>query len=527
MVRELNFKAVLALHNQQPLKKANDMFDKKTMISKEDVSSGNVIRLAEHIKDNWPSSTKISLEEAKEVLASSLGHDNYEGLISSATDIPSKSVPDSITAYYNISKKYKNLISELGISPKDIYNGCNTELAEIIGKWPYDTLGRWGSDKSSCCLDGVDLSIIDEYFDEIFINNDKNHYPMLTTVESTNSVANIISSFHKNISHADLENKKIGDLIDGEIAEALVNDCAPKVIQKLLEINTSEIMKASGIGSRELQKLPESELSFPMLYAHLRSRAATLLGQDALSVFTIKKRQDGFYFEPMFRAFQDSHREILENCGIEFIFNCHSDQISNETFKSYTWDGHLQDINGNLLCYAFGTYFAGPATKNSSGFALIDAADETNDSDVAIIDSVLDILQMQVEEEYGEDIEKGDLNLRTIFASGNLVTIIAVERNSSADKGLGITLIDKCLSKLKARYKRNMHVAALIYPFQYKDDSLMLESLSDEFHNDFEKIGSHFMNISYHPNVECVFLTKEEPRTGFGAMVPYYIHALN
>lgn len=502
-------------------------------LSTNDFTSGRFAEVAEFIRVNWPYENRPSDNEALEILSKSLGYKGYVEAQANATDVPAH----RFTSTYEVIRNF----CELGLVPKEdrekksltgldfiaeAFCG-NLFRSKFVETWPLKRLGRWNIEAAPCEFDHDLLKSFEDTFERIFTEA----APRLNGSGSGRrkgapTAVSVIAGLNPDLTAHELEARSIGELIDPDTAEALLLDAMPMLLSEILcvtDSQASELVHSTGMSMDDIWALPRNEAGFPSLYAHMRTRLKPILDRKAIDLFLHPREGNGFY---PFGGDENSGTRVVEKNVEEgrFSFFLDRDEIESEVFRTYTWGGELKGSCGRLIAQVAGTYIAGPARRDTSAFDLISALDEMGGNDVEIIDSVLEVLSQEIFEEDGEEIAKGDLNARLLFESGNIVTIWHWERHAESERGAGAVLLAYCIDELKRKFKRDMHIAAIIKPYQYRNESGLLASLREQRMLDIKKISKAIIDVAHRGNVVQVILStrKGEEMTSADATFSEY-----
>ncbi len=483
-------------------------------LSVDDFSSGRFNEVAEFIRENWPFANSPSENESLEILAKSLGYQDYGDARSKATNLPEP----NFSLYINIAEKF----GRLGLAPKDEKNtesmtgleliaaafSGDTFGAKFVETWPVKLLGRWNYDGKPCAFDHEILDEAGKYFDRLLTHTAPMVIDLNGRKKSTHTAASLISGLYPSLTLNDLEARSVGEFIDSEAAEALLQDVMPILLGEVLcvsEGQANKIVHATGMSMADIWALPRTEAGFPNLYDHMRARLPAILERKAADLFIAPRQQNGFYRlgDGAFDRQPMTAKKVDEG---SFCFSVERDEIECPIFKTYTWTGQLREPCGRVISQISGTYIAGPARQDIASFDLISALDEMGDFNVDIVDFVLDTLQEEVLEESGVRIPKGDLNANMLFEDGNLITILRWERHADSKPGIGASLLSYCIGELKRKFKRDIHIAGSVQPYQYYRGAEMLPSVREQRFDDIDKISRTIIRVAELGNVVRVFL---------------------
>ena len=506
------------------------MFDRKTPISVSDIESGRFGKLAEFVRENWPFDAVPSEEIALEIVAKSLGYRNYAEALGSASPV---AVP-SLAGKHSIRWNFEALgfapqarVEHKGYGYEDIAGllGQEDAVRDFVNSWPIELVSRWGYESGKCIFSADLLKDFEGEASRLWRNNLKSSDGFQTSTESNKSAAAIVATMIKGRSVSEISGLAISDILDDDLAEALFLDFMPVLLREILIVNAASarrLVESSGLSIQDIWRTPKTEVGFPNLYAYMRGYIKeNLLSAGVMSLFTQAKRSDGFYSHPGEFPSEELGLTFSVDRGV-IRLNIERDELEDNTFRTYTWFSQLQSSGGEILAKAMGTYVSGPANKDASGFQLISALDEMCDIDVDIADLVLTALQKTFLEDDGEFVEKGAINTRVLFAHGNLVTLVRWERSELSNKGDGLILLHGCLDAMKKKFRRDMHVAALVNPAQYLEDASLVENLEAQRVVDIGKIAQHLSSLVYsHKNVVSVFAGGSKPADGLSTFAEY------
>lgn len=505
------------------------MFNRIIPLSNTDISSGRFEQLALFVATNWPFKNRPSKEDAIEIVSKSLG---YRSFAEAKSKVSIKAQP-CLMIHHNVTQNF----SALGYAPKkqkptDI--GSLDDLAEMFGHdkassdfvdtWPLELISRWNIDNTGCQFSQKMLSGFESKIDPIWRNNIKSTNGFVTVTENSKSAASLVATLCKGLSFDALQNKTISDIIDDEMAEALFQDVMPTFLREIFtlsEESARRLVKDTGLSITDLRELPRNDLGFPNLYRHMRQYVSkNLLPMRVMSLYTTERGDDGFY---------TPHGEVNPGQAIiernveegKFIFCIERDELETNIFRTYTWFSQLQNDNGIVLAQAMGTYVSGPARENVPGFELISALDEMCDIDVEIADVVLSELQQEILEEDDELVDKGSINTRLIFHSGNLITLVGWERSENSLPGTGVALLGYCIDAMKRKYRRNIHIAAIIDPTQYLPDASLVPAIEDRRLKDIDKINRTLNRLRAHENVLNIYTRGRIEEDGLSVFTRY------
>ncbi|MBD8088507.1 hypothetical protein IFT48_00685 [Pseudomonas fluorescens] len=506
---------------------------KNLPLSTSDFTSGRFDCLCNFVKENWVYDKKISFEDSRENVAITLGYLNYAEAIESATEaFPECFLDDGGYLMWDPTSNLSKVI--FGESARTIdslehaldLSDKNKVAFEFFKSWPNHLVSRWKYGSTNCLLSEKVLAEIEDSFDSYWCNNSLQHYNFQTLEKSTASAATIAASMGGWVTIEQIRNSEIKDFLDPEIIDNLFQDALIQTIEYILGQSWTEVLKSfkgTGFSPNDANELSRNEKGFPNLSSHMRNFLNTvILPRKALSLFTYERGDNGFYRNT--RAINPSKtpaKDYYKLGGHNFVFQSFSDDCEPSSFRSHSWTGQIQSDSGDIIAYAQGSYISGPAKKPSSGGELISAADSVGDQDVDILDYVLVQLQNEIMSEYGEHIDKQDINMERLFCDGNIVTLAIFERNPASTPGLGMELVSECLSRLKSKYKRNFHVASTINPLQYLRDSTLSGAVTDERISDSLKIQERLNSLRSHPNVKNLFFNIYDFKIGIKTAFKY------
>lgn len=505
------------------------MFYSQIALSTDDIESGRFDQVATFIRENWPFAGKPSQVEALNILAQSLGYKDYAEAEGSASEVVVPGMCDTYTISTNFSK-LNHAPKKLPDDEPDhlkrlsILFGVNTNASDFVKSWPIELINRWNFEGKGCILTNEILKETQEVFEQAWCNRSISSNSFLTRIAGSPSASMLFTRLCPEISVTDIHDIQIGEVLDKELAETILQDIMPIVFDSLLSVSHGDVENlalATKMSLSDLRNLPRDEHGFPNLYQHLRAFLNNdILNRSASSLFLRERNGVGMYSSPY--PLQDYPGvEKIEVGGDIFYFHSHRDFIESEDFRTYTWNGQLRSDSGDILASASGSYIAGSSANEVSGFELISAVDETNDLDVRIIDVVLTYLQEMILDIHGKEVDKSIINTQLIFQDGNLVTLAHWERAGSAQKGSGIKLLELCLARLKRKYKRNIHIASLIQPSQYLDDARIVKSLDEQFGKDCKKITQCLMSLKRNPTVVGIYACPDELKEGISTFTEY------
>lgn len=507
------------------------MFDRKTPLSVSDFESGRFSQLACFVRTNWPFGPAPSEELTLEIVARSLGYQDYPDALHSASSVAVSSFAGKDTIRRNFEALGYAPVARAELSAKSIFEsyaglfGRGRAEEDFVDKWPVELVSRWGYESGECNFSIDLLQDFEKIAARLWRNNLKASNGFATFTTNNRSAAAIVAAMVKGRSLPDISGQIISDILDEELAEALFLDVMPALLREILTVNEKSarrLVESSGLGMQDLWRTPKTEAGFPNLYDHMRRYIkGNLLSASVMSLFTQERGSNNFYSHPGSFPSLDLGVAWSVDRGV-IRFNVERDDLEENTFRTYTWFAQLLSTSGEILAAAMGTYISGPAKKDVAAFELISALDEMCDIDVEIADLVLSTLQKTFLEEDGEFVEKGSINTRVLFAEGNLVTIARWERSGISNKGDGLVLLYGCLDALKKKFRRDMHVAALIDPYQYLEDASLVDALEAQRVADIAKIARHLSSVvNSHNNVVSVFAGGKKPADGLSTFTEY------
>ena len=483
-------------------------------LSIDDFTSGRFNQVAQFIRENWPYGNRPSGNETLEILAKSLGYHDYSEAMSSATSVP----PPMFTLFHNISENF----GRLGLAPKDEHRSDSvTSLdriaiafrgdtfgAKFVETWPVSLVGRWNFDGKPCTFDNELLARAENCFVQYLTRTTPMGMAPNGRRKNTHSTAFLVAGLYQNLTLNELSAKSIGDLIDAEAAEALLQDVMPIVLGEILCVNidqANKIIHTTGMSMADVWALPRSEAGFPNLYARMRACMPAILERKAVELYIAPRKKNGYYLFSEGESYQQPDMATQVDEG-SFSFSVQRDEIESPLFKTYSWLGQLKEPCGRVVAQIDGTYIAGLARQDLPAFDLISALDEMGDANVEVVDFVLERLQEEEFQDMRVGIPRGDLNTNLIFDDANLVTILRWERHEDSKPGIGASLLRYCLGELKRKYKRNMHIACSVQPYQYYRGAEMLASVREQRDQDIDKICKSITRVAERCNVVRVFL---------------------
>jgi hypothetical protein len=490
----------------------------KLPLSTSDFISGRFDQLCKYVQENWRYNKAISFEDAKNKVAITLGYLDYMDAINSATNVFPKNMLAGNNHFFldpigNLAKIiYGDKIgTSKSFDDAMLLVNRNKEVTAFYRSWPNHLISRWKFEETICNLSDATLSDLEHAFDSYWCNNSVKQYTFGTLPGRSTSAATITAAMDSWISIDKINNSTIMELIDPEISEKLFQDAMSETLRNVFEESWASlcfIFSELGFSPEDARALQKNESGFPNLYSHMRVFLdKVILARKAISLFTYPRNKSGFFCEPHKLSTEDvsakDHYPLDQNY---FVFSSYSDHCEPSSFRSHSWEGQIQNDSGEVLAFAKGSYFSGPAKKESGGGELISAADSVGDQDLETIDFVLSNLQQEIFEQFGESVEKQYINMLRLFCDGNLITIAICERSQTTSPGIGTDLISECLTRLKVKYKRNFHVASMINPLQYRRDSSLSMAITDQRVKDSIKIINKLNHLSQHPNVLNMYL---------------------
>lgn len=501
------------------------MFGKQSALSSDDIKSGRFALLANFVMTNWPFDNKPSAAQSLEIVSKSLGYKSYAEAVSLATDSARPGFLQAFQIERNLQAQLPTKINETSFFDQ-LFSGEESPLTKFVKDWPLELINRWNYQARPCILPEQNIANALKALDKVWSNTVIRNNGFATNIESGTSAAGIIAKLNPSISMSELNELKIHQLIDMDLAESIMQDVMPLVFQTLTSVNVYDaetLVHATGMSMSDIWKLPRTESSFPQLYAQCRSHIINnVMHRDVGSLFIGTRNESGLYndYASELSASLENYEPGLSP-GEYFHFSINRDDIESESFKTYGWRGYLRSDDGLLLASAGGSYVIGRAGDGESGFDLISAVDETSDADVAIIDLILDVYQNVIAEEIGEEVDKSDINCDLFFNHGNVMTMRHWERSANARSGSGLDLLALCLNTLKKKYKRKIHLAALIEPYQYKNDYAMLPVLVEQHEKDANKISDVLLGLNTHPAVVGIYTREKENTLGLSTFTRY------
>jgi hypothetical protein len=513
------------------------MLIKNLPLSKSDFSSGRFSQLADFVSKNWPSPTKPTHEESLNIIAITFGYASLEDASNNASEeLHIKYSDRDLYAYSpieNLSKQMSRLDEDSKPSSHEFWMKVSTRYNEAQGfysTWPHHLISRWNYNKVSLNLTDEMLGWLESDFDSIWCNNSKRHYSLFSANFNTNTAATIVTSLGKDLSLEHIEKTTIHENLDEDLIDALYQDAMSILLEQIMSMGSMQLsMYANlvGFSGHDFLAIANNAIGFPNLYEHMRRYLREkILPRKLITLFVAERGGNGF-----FRSYCELNVENFKAPDLypiddgKFAFQVQRVFGESTDFKSYSWKGVINSNSGELLAIAEGSYITGPASRGSSGFGLIDALDEVGDRDVEIVDLILDVLQDDIKNMYGEHIKKHDINMHLLFKDGNILTIASCERSKNSTKGIGMRLIHECITRLKQKYRRNIHVAMLINPLQYKPDAILSKSISSKRQMDIEKIANTALTLEEHPNVLNIYAKGCSDNDGISTFFRYIFEA--
>jgi hypothetical protein len=507
------------------------MYENKFRLSDSDITSGRFKEVADFVREHWPSKDIPSSDEALEIVAKSLGFENFSEASSSGTATPPER---SDHMWLDIGSNFRRLGLFKNKDPEFEKLSEFERLTSMINmdhgpegfvkKWPLHLLGRWNFDLKPCLFSEGLLKTFEQDFDILWGRTKREQSSFKTIIKNQITAASLIATIASDFTLDDLREKNVGEIIDDEMAESMFLDIMPLLFSEIFRVNDTDagILEAdTGFGMTDIWAQPQTEECFPNLFEHLRNHVFNdLLKKRAITLYVKEKYADGYYHSP--DDVQDPQPSISAPLNDEsFSFFVQRDEIESENFRTYTWRGQVKNLEGKILAEAKGTYISGSANRDVAGFDLISACDEMSDTDVEIVDIVLEHYKQSIQKNKRRDVDKGSINTRLIFEKANLVTIWKFERSAESYPGCGTHLLSLCLDELKRKFKRNIRIAALIEPYQYHRDSTIIKSVSEQRLKDIEKISKTLAALQTHPHVLGLFLKGNSPRDTDSTFVQY------
>lgn len=497
------------------------MFGHQIALSTDDFSSGRFQQLANFIQLNWPFTPRPSDKDVLNILAQSLGYEGYAEALGQASE---KALSRAIGGYAVVNNFEKlEFGSQKSMNHKELIHSALESLmgrisptTEFVQTWPLALVNRWNYKGDGCSLSAEFIKNAESDFAALWSNTLRNHNGFATESVNSTTAAVMISKMEPRLTGDQIRSGLIGDVLDAEVADAIVMDIMPLMLDEMLQVNQDEadaLVAASGMSMTDLWELPRNESGFPNLYAHMKAFVRTeLLTRKMSALYLLERNESGFFHEPL----------VLEGKGCKttpigdysFVFTAKNDEIDSDEFKSYTWHGQLKSASGKVLCCASGSLFTGAADQDNPGFELISAADETNDLDVEIIDMVLNVLQDLIYEKTDDEVDKGNVNTLLLFKFGNLMTLHHWERSSEASPGAGMRLLNLCINALITKFKRKVHLATLVDPFAYNDDALSMPSLVEERGQEIQRISKKLMSLNTSTGIVGIYIHEKYLREG-------------
>lgn len=486
---------------------------KKLPLSTSDFISGRFDQLCKYVQENWRYNKAISFEDAKNKVAMTIGYSDYMDAMNSATDVfPKNLFAGNGHFFLDPTGNLAEIIYGDTIATRTSFDDAmilvnrNKEVADFYRSWPNHLISRWKFEVTTCNLSDATLSDLEHAFDSYWCNNSVKQYTFGTLPGRSTSAATITAAMDSWVSIDKINNSTINELIDPEISEKLFQDAVSETLKNIFDESWASLyfmFSELGFSPEDAMALPKNESGFPNLYSHMSVfLEKVILARKAISLFTYSRNESGFFYEPHTLSAEGisdkDHYHLDKNY---FVFSSYSDHCEPSSFRSHSWEGQIQKDSGEVLAFAKGSYFSGPAKKESGGGELISAADSVGDQDLEAIDFVLSNLQQEIFDQFGEAVEKQYINMLRLFCDGNLVTIAICERSPETNPGLGTDLIAECLTRLKVKYKRNFHVTSMINPLQYRRDSSLSMAVTDQRVKDSIKIINRLNHLNQHPNV--------------------------
>ncbi|HBO5514623.1 TPA: hypothetical protein L4559_003518 [Pseudomonas aeruginosa] len=507
---------------------------KSLSISVDDIKSGRFEILAEFVRTNWPFKNRPSRAESLDIVARSLGYDDFGKAVARASE---KVIVSDFFAHC----VYDRFV-ELGYAPaedstnrntrqsavEDFFSGAmflkNKAARDFVNTWPLELVGRWNYGSLPVHFGTELMSELEPLFEELWLYDYVSSNGFMTETIRTESAASLVASLSVGMSYEKISELKIGDFIDGELAESILQDVFPVFIKELLSVNSIEeevLTKETGCSMKDLWRLPKNEQSFPSLYEHMRQHVKkNLLNRKAIDLFQCKRAKSGFYNDPTDFTNSSGVQEVSVDGGT-FRMKVERNHLDSEEFRSYGCVGQLKNCDGIILSQLYGTYVHAPARQDISGMDFISALDEVCDDDVEVGDLVLTALQSEILELDDEEVPKHSINVRLIFESGNLFILSGWERSERAEKGCGIELLFYVLSALKKKFKRNISVASIINPIQYSRSAEKSEGVQAQRKHDMGKIGAQLMQLQLHDAVVSLYIAGKNHSDGLSTFTQY------
>ncbi|HHK0379432.1 TPA: hypothetical protein ACQQJB_003606 [Pseudomonas aeruginosa] len=507
---------------------------KKLSISVDDIKSGRFELLAEFVRTNWPFNNRPSREESLDIVARSLGYDDFGKAVAGAsekvvvTDFFAPNVCDRFVELgYTPSEDSINRDTKKS-SIEDLFSGAmfikNKAAHDFVKTWPLDLVGRWNYESLPVLFGTEFMSEIEPLFERLWLHDYVASNGFVTETIKNESAASLVASLSVGMSYEKISELKIADIIDEELAESIFQDVFPVFIKELFTVNSSDeevLAKETGCSMKDLWRMPKNEQSFPSLYGYLRQHVKeNLLSRKAIDLFQCKRNKSGFYDEPMDIA-NRSGVQVVSVEGGTFRMQVERNYLDSDDFRSYGCVGQLINFDGVVFAQAYGTYVHAPARQDISGMDFISALDEVCDGDVEVGDLVLTALQSEILEIDGEEIPKPSINVRLIFERGNLFILSGWERSEHADKGCGIELLFYCLNTLKKKFRRNISVASFVNPIQYYKSAEKSAGIQAQREQEMGKIGAQLMQLQLHDAVVSLYIAGKNHSDGLSTFTQY------
>ncbi|WP_157791857.1 hypothetical protein ACQCLI_32200 (plasmid) [Pseudomonas nitroreducens] len=464
-------------------------FEDKFSLSVDDFESKRYTKVAKFIASNWPLKEKIKLSKAQEILAVTLGYEDFHDAQKSAlAQLPS----DVIRLTYGANNRLRKFLD------LDYYG---TE--EFLQSWPLHLLGRWNMAGKPCMLGKETIEVAIEHFTDGFSSDLRVSQDF--HVKTTPCALSLIAIELKNASDSDLL-MPLKELLSSQSQQA-VFDCAMKFFfSEFLWRNDELIRSGSGMSMEDVRALPRDRSSFPDLYSALESLYTVWLNEPAVNRFFRDKSESGFYFDdPHPGRLSDAKVSIIPHESGSYEVRLQRIPLDDSPFKSFRWTARSLDTSGLSLAEAEGGFVVG-AKENWVGSELIEA---TEDCGVEAVYAYLKAAaDSSVEEGNKKRLTPTRIGTGFIFEWSNLLTINYLERNDRCEPGRGLDLISAVIKDLKRRYKRDMHVCGVVDPYQFRDSARRIKSLEDSRIKTANKICQHLKrNIGFGPGVSWVFFT--------------------
>jgi hypothetical protein len=496
------------------------MFTRKIALSIDDFESGRFGQLSQFIQENWPFKNPPTADQSLDILAKSIGYVDVKDARNGATAralsgaTGNYAVKTNFTALnYAPKSKAKKKSGDKHLDFLENLlpmNAHDEDSCIFVDQWPLELINRWNFGSENCILSPEFLTTLEDDFASLWCNSLQADNSRSKSMINATSAAIMTSTLYSDLTVAQMGKKTIADLFDDEMANALFQDVMPMLLDDLLSVHegsAQKLINATGLSVTDLLELPRNESGFPNVYQHMRDYLKhVILPKKINTLFLRSKNKNGFYLDisEMDAGQRKSCKKIELDSGT-FFFSLVKDSIDCEIFKTYAWGGQLHDQDGNLNVAVGGTYVVGPPDEQASGGELMSAVDETDSLDVDVIDALLESYQSIILDVHGREVEKVEINTQLIFESANIVTIGYFERASGTQKGLGREVLNSCFDSLQARFKRDMHVAAIMEPYQYKDDATLMPAFDDQCDQDIEKMADAMLQLHTHPYVVGVY----------------------